>query len=458
MLGCRFCHGRTDEYELVHYGTRLYAHPECYLKAGKKLDDLTVGQIGRFPYSVLEQRGLLDHPKCLEFKGRAAAASGNGATTADCFDGHALEASPLRPNRAQINEHLYALFAPEFVKDYPNSWIEIAVADMGGDGRPNAAAHFLPFELEKAAAFAEKKNIAGFNIYVGVSLRQGETGPSGRSSADNFLASAFYWSDSDDAGGLDRISGVLEAYALPTSMLVITGRMPHERAHLYFASDDGKTTNDQLRNANIALKTLLGTDDVEDVCRVMRLAGTVSYPTEKKRARGYVPELVTLHVRKNMPRYAIERLLALAPQGQAELFESHATGRTDDEIVTLLEQSRIAGKWHNSVRDAIATMIGRGWVDLQIRLACAPYCSGGVNDSDLDGLINGARAKWNKPGGSGARQQRTTGDWDDPDVSIIDDRRGELPWLPIDVFPPPRAWAVAVARSRLPLRLGPSIS
>ncbi len=31
--------------------------------------------------------------------------------------------------------------------------------------------------------------------------------------------------------------------------------------------------------------------------------------------------------------------------------------------------------------------------------------------------------------------QRTTGEWDDPDMSILDDRRGELPDLPIEVFP-----------------------
>ena len=67
--------------------------------------------------------------------------------------------------------------------------------------------------------------------------------------------------------------------------------------------------------------------------------------------------------------------------------------------MTLLEASRMPGKWHNSVRDAIATMIGRGWSDLQIRLACAPYCKGGTNDPDLDDLINRARAKWNKPDG-----------------------------------------------------------
>jgi hypothetical protein len=30
---------------------------------------------------------------------------------------------------------------------------------------------------------------------------------------------------------------------------------------------------------------------------------------------------------------------------------------------------------------------------------------------------------------------RTTGEWDDPDMSILDHRRGELPDLPIKVFP-----------------------
>jgi hypothetical protein len=41
-------------------------------------------------------------------------------------------------------------------------------------------------------------------------------------------------------------------------------------------------------------------------------------------------------------------------------------------------------------------MIGRGWSDLQIRLACAPCCNDGADDPHLDDLIDGARKKWNK--------------------------------------------------------------
>jgi len=72
-------------------------------------------------------------------------------------------------------------------------------------------------------------------------------------------------------------------------------------------------------------------------------------------------------------------------------------GRTDDELLEKLEASRSPGKWHNSIRDAIATMIGRGWSDPAIKLACAPYCQGGANDPDLVPLIDGARGRWNKP-------------------------------------------------------------
>ena len=94
-------------------------------------------------------------------------------------------------------------------------------------------------------------------------------------------------------------------------MIVMTGRTLHERGHPYFKLA-GIATKDQVHDANIALKRLLGTDDVEDVCRVMRLAGTVNYPTAARIERGYVPELVTLHIRKDAPAYTVEHLTGLA--------------------------------------------------------------------------------------------------------------------------------------------------
>ena len=81
----------------------------------------------------------------------------------------------LSPNKADIAAHLYALFPPTFVHAYPDAWIEIAYASPATGGKPDKAKHFSAFDLDKAAEFAEAKNKAGFNIYVGAALRQGET-------------------------------------------------------------------------------------------------------------------------------------------------------------------------------------------------------------------------------------------------------------------------------------------
>ncbi len=183
----------------------------------------------------------------------------------------------LQPNRADISKHLYTLFPHALVAPYPDCWIEIAVASKATDWKPNTAEHFSPFDLKKAVDYAEKANKPGVNIYVGASLRQGKTGPSGRSTDVNFQASAYAWADFDGAGDLDRVSGTMKANKLVNAMLVVTGTVPHKRAHPYFKLA-GTVTAEQMKAVNIALKTLLGTDNVENPCRLMRLGGTVSYP------------------------------------------------------------------------------------------------------------------------------------------------------------------------------------
>jgi hypothetical protein len=64
------------------------------------------------------------------------------------------------------------------------------------------------------------------------------------------------------------------------------------------------------------LRDLLGSDDVKDPIRIMRLGGCVNYPTEKKRERGYVAELVTVKIAKQSREYSIEELIGAAPSGQ----------------------------------------------------------------------------------------------------------------------------------------------
>lgn len=79
------------------------------------------------------------------------------------------------------------------------------------------------------------------------------------------------------------------------------------------------------------------------------------------------------------------------------------------------------------MRGAVATMIGRGWTDTAIRLACAQYCNGSATDPDLTPLIEGARSKWRTPNGvsqSGASQDG--GASQDASLPVIQISGGEL--------------------------------
>jgi Protein of unknown function (DUF3987) len=228
-----------------------------------------------------------------------------------------VEPAPLAPNKTDISAHLYALFDPAFVQPYPDSWIEIAYAHPSvGDGKPNAARTFSPFKLEDAIAFAEAKNKAGFNIYIGAALRHGEPSDSGRSSSDHVLDSSHAWVEFDKEGDEARVTALLKEKGLTPALTVVTGHTPCMRAHLYFRLD-GAITFDGLGNANDSLKALLGTDAVQNPDRLLRLAGTVSYPTSNKQERGYVPELVTLHHVPGWRAYRIEELTDAAPPESA---------------------------------------------------------------------------------------------------------------------------------------------
>ena len=135
-----------------------------------------------------------------------------------------------------------------------------------------------------------------------------------------------------------------------------------------------------------------------------RLAGTINYPTKGKRKRGYVAELVTLHINLHAPAYTVEQLTSLTSKPRSQFGSDAAKpGRNDDQLRALLGASRMDGHWHNSMRAAIATMIGRGWSDDAIRFTCKRYCRDGYDDPDIAPLIDGARRKWDKPGNSDAQ-------------------------------------------------------
>jgi hypothetical protein len=328
-----------------------------------------------------------------------AGAAMNDLIKVDATNATAIQ-TPLAPNKADISSHLYALFDPAFVQAHPDAWIEIAYGRP--DGKLNAAGNFTAFKLEEAVEFAVAKNAAGYNVYVGASLRHGDKPDSGRANGDHVVTASHAWAEYDGAGDDERIQAVLKEHNLKPALVVTTGTVPHVRRHLYFKLD-GAVTPEKLGAANTSLCKLLGSDKVQNPDRIMRLAGTVNYPSPDKVGRGYVAELTTFYVNKDARAYSADELIKLVPASSAtsDPYDEHGQGalvqgRTDAELVKLLKDSQI-GNWHNNMRSAVSTMIGRAMSDSMIKIACAAYCEGETQDADLKVLIDTARKTFNKP-------------------------------------------------------------
>lgn len=74
-------------------------------------------------------------------------------------------------------------------------------------------------------------------------------------------------------------------------------------------------------------------------------------------------------------------------------------GKSDEELLALLKQSRATpGKgWREPMLLFIGSTVGKGWSDFQIKSACAPYSDGGIDDPDIQELIDYTRKKFGKP-------------------------------------------------------------
>src|SRR6476660_1919522 len=55
---CRFC-GKPD-WPMLHYSVRHYAHPRCFVAAGKDVAELSAIEVARLRRYLLENAGILE--------------------------------------------------------------------------------------------------------------------------------------------------------------------------------------------------------------------------------------------------------------------------------------------------------------------------------------------------------------------------------------------------------------
>jgi len=284
--------------------------------------------------------------------------------------------SILEPDREAIATHLDELFGP-CRDEYPDGLIELR------HGPPeNLTGHALFFANENgirlAVEHAMRRNSQGENVYVGVNPRK--PGTTRQASASDVEIAFFHFADIDKA---EAVSHLIERFrVLPPTMTVTTGSIPNKRPHLYWRLEEPVRNLDEWTERQRGIAQALGGDMVIDPPRIMRLAGTINFPTQKKLAAGYRIERTGLRTQfadermdvtpdmvrgayppREVPALPASTAAAPVATGSTTLAQM-ASGRV--RVADLLDACRSGDNWHNSMIRLVAHLAAIGRPDVEI--------------------------------------------------------------------------------------------
>ena len=264
--------------------------------------------------------------------------------------------SIIETDRGAIATHLEQLFGL-CREEYPEGLLELR------HGPPdNLTGHALFFTndngIKMAAEHAVRRNMLGENVYVGVNPRK--PGTKRQADADDVEIAFYHFADIDKA---DAVTRLVERYgALPPTMTVRTGSHPNPRPHLYWRLEEPVRNLTEWTERQRGIAQALGGDAVIDPPRIMRLAGTVNFPTQKKLGAGYRVELTSIRtefsnercdVTPDMvrttypPRQDIavtDTVITALPEGVSTLSAMRGT-----RIADLIAAVRAGDQWHNNM-------------------------------------------------------------------------------------------------------------
>lgn len=193
----------------------------------------------------------------------------------------------LEPNRTDIERHIELLSMP-WANDYLSALMEIRCIPRDGASR---SFHFDPTDegfTDEAISSAIDLNESGWNVYVCVNPIECQWRRP--ASDENIVGAYFAFADADD----ERASIAIKAAPIKPHFMVRTGSIPFERLHAYWHVS-GIFELKKWRQVQQRLIANFNSDAaIKNPSRIMRLAGTISYPSPNKIKRGYKPELTIL--------------------------------------------------------------------------------------------------------------------------------------------------------------------
>lgn len=256
-------------------------------------------------------------------------------------------------------------------------------------------------------------NALGYNIYA---VRNPiDPKRSGSASDTDIVAAFFLWADCDDpaaAGNVLRFDGP------KWSASVVTGTTPSTRAHTYWELAEPCTDMAEWRAMQATIAAHFASDpSVINPSRIMRVGGTVSYPSAQKQGRGYISEITELRTEYADPRAPVTL------EQMARVFGSREPARkplsamatpsapragglyidTGAAMMPALDRDRLAiqatsgMEWHNAVIRLVASYVGKGLSDDEIHALTQPLTLSGYTAQqtaqEVQAAIEGARRK-----------------------------------------------------------------
>ena len=324
----------------------------------------------------------------------------------------------------------------------------IEIRAIGQTGTVSVA-RFTVNKIKEAVDHAEAMNNAKQNIYMCINpIDPIRIIPAGKGATDEDILAAFYcFADADTEGAMENIL----SFAGPKfTMSVKTGSIPFARGHAYWQLEEPCYNLNAWRNVQKSIAARLQTDGaVVNPSRIMRVAGTVSWPNKQKQAKGYIPELVTMRTQFSTDRDLVpfERLMRAFPQ------KEQTTSSIDIDLGQqamdrqLAVQNVLAGDdWHINMVRLVGSYVNKGLSDEEIHAITDSFTLAGytVDDTraEVQRAIDGARNKgWTPPPDPVAERMQKQSQA----VSNADDENAMQSWpTPYNIFDaftlPRREW------------------
>ncbi len=234
----------------------------------------------------------------------------------------------------------------------------------------------------------------------------------GKTASDTDILASFYlWADCDEGNAAEN---VLRFPGPKWVAAVTTGKVPSTRVHTYWELKEPCTDLAAWRDMQSAIARHFGSDpSVINPSRIMRIGGTISWPSVKKRGRGYVEELTTIRTEYPEPREPVTmdqmaRAFASSTPAAAPLQQTTSQPGALFQIDTgnsapSLDRERLAIQamqgqdWHNAVIRLVASYVAKGLSDAEIHALTQPLTLAGYTGEqtarEVQTAIDGARRK-----------------------------------------------------------------